>query len=35
MTLMKDFLSGENRFVTAITDRNRQYIRMADAKGSR
>lgn len=29
MTLMKDYLSGEHRFATAITDKNRQYIRMA------
>ena len=29
MTLMKDYLSGDNRFVTATTDRSREYIRMA------
>jgi len=29
MTLMKDYLSGEHRFATAVTDKNRQYIRMA------
>ena len=27
--LMKDYLSGENRFATAITDDSKQYIRMA------
>jgi len=29
MTLMKDYLSGENRYATATTDQSRQYIRMA------
>jgi len=29
MTLMKDYLSGENRFTTAVTDHSKQYIRMA------
>jgi AGCS family alanine or glycine:cation symporter len=29
MTLMKDYLSGENRFATAVTDDSKQYIRMA------
>jgi len=29
MALMKDYLSGEQRFATAVTDKNRQYIRMA------
>ena len=28
--LMKDYLSGECRYATAITDKNRQYIRMAN-----
>ena len=29
MTLMKDYLSGENRFTTEVTDNSKQYIRMA------
>jgi len=29
MTLMKDYLSGENRFATENTDTSKQYIRMA------
>jgi AGCS family alanine or glycine:cation symporter len=29
MTLMKDYLSGENRFSTGNTDTSKQYIRMA------
>ncbi len=29
ITLMKDYLSGENKYVTAITDKNKQYLRMA------
>jgi len=29
MTLMKDYVSGENRFATAVTDDSKQYIRMA------
>ena len=29
MALMRDYVSGEQRFATAVTDRNRQYIRMA------
>ncbi len=29
LVLMKDYLSGENRFATAVTDENKQYIRMA------
>jgi AGCS family alanine or glycine:cation symporter len=29
VTLMKDYLSGENRFTTKKTDASRQYIRMA------
>lgn len=31
MTLMKDFLSGENKYATAITDRSKQYVQMANA----
>ena len=30
MTLMKDYLSGENRFTTVSTDASRQYVRMAN-----
>jgi AGCS family alanine or glycine:cation symporter len=30
LTLMKDYLSGSNRYATAITDKNRQYLRMAN-----
>ena len=30
LTLMKDYLSGDNRFETETTDRNREYIRMAN-----
>jgi len=30
MTLMKDYLSGENRFATASTDASKQYVRMAN-----
>lgn len=29
ITLMKDYLSGENRYATAVTDSSKQYIRMA------
>ena len=29
ITLMKDFLSGENKYATRITDMNREYVRMA------
>jgi AGCS family alanine or glycine:cation symporter len=29
VTLMKDFLSGQNRYATAVTDSNKQYVRMA------
>jgi len=29
ITLMKDFLSGEIKYATHVTDENRQYIRMA------
>lgn len=29
LTLMKDYLSNENRHATKITDQNRQYVRMA------
>jgi AGCS family alanine or glycine:cation symporter len=29
--LMKDYLSGENRYATAITDKNKRYLRMARA----
>ncbi|MBT8080466.1 MAG: amino acid carrier protein [Gammaproteobacteria bacterium] len=29
MKLMKDYMSGTNRFATAITDRNRQYVRIS------
>ena len=29
ITLMKDFLSGENKYATHITDKNRQYVRIA------
>ena len=31
MTLMKDYLSGENKYATAITDRSKQYVQMANA----
>jgi AGCS family alanine or glycine:cation symporter len=31
MTLMRDYLSGENKFATAITDRSKQYVQMANA----
>lgn len=31
LTLMKDYLSGENRHATAITDVNKHYVRMARA----
>lgn len=31
LTLMKDYLSGENRHATAITDDSKQYVRMARA----
>ena len=30
MTLMKDYLSGENRFATVRTDASRQYVRMVN-----
>ncbi|HJM10779.1 MAG: sodium:alanine symporter family protein [Candidatus Marinimicrobia bacterium] len=30
MTLMKDYLSGENRFATVSTDASRQYVRMVN-----
>ncbi len=30
MKLMHDYLSGEKRFATAITDNNKQYVRMAN-----
>ena len=30
ITLMKDYLSGENRFTTVSTDASRQYVRMAN-----
>ena len=29
ITLMKDFLAGENRYATHVTDENRQYVRVA------
>jgi AGCS family alanine or glycine:cation symporter len=29
VTLMQDYLSGNNHYATAIIDKNRQYIRMA------
>lgn len=29
LALMKDYMSGERRYATAVTDVNRQYIRMA------
>jgi AGCS family alanine or glycine:cation symporter len=32
MTLMKDYLSGENRYATAATDKDRQYIQMANER---
>jgi AGCS family alanine or glycine:cation symporter len=32
LKLMHDYLSGENRYATAVTDSNRQYIRMANQK---
>jgi AGCS family alanine or glycine:cation symporter len=31
IALMKDFLSGENRYATKIIDKNRQYIRIAES----
>ena len=31
LSLMKDYLSGEKRYATAITDDSRQYVRMASA----
>ena len=31
MTLMKDYLSGENKYATAITDRSKLYVQMANA----
>ena len=34
VTLMKDYLSGENRYATAVTDKSRQYIRMASEDGN-
>ena len=30
LKLMHDYLSGENRYATAVTDESRQYIRMAN-----
>ena len=32
LTLMKDYLSGDNRYATELTDASRQYIRMASEK---
>ncbi len=32
LSLMKDYLSGENRYATAITDDSKQYVRMASAR---
>ncbi|MDH4072288.1 MAG: amino acid carrier protein [Gammaproteobacteria bacterium] len=32
MTLMRDYLGGENRYTTATSDRSRQYIMMAGRK---
>jgi AGCS family alanine or glycine:cation symporter len=29
VTLMKDFLSGEKKYATHVTDKNRQYVRVA------
>lgn len=29
ITLMKDFLAGENRYATHVTDENKQYVRVA------
>ena len=34
MTLMKDYLSGENRYATAVTDKDRQYIQMANERSN-
>lgn len=30
VTLMKDYLSGENNYATVVTDNTRQYVRMAE-----
>jgi Na+/alanine symporter len=30
--LMKDYLSGNNHYATAIIDKNRQYIRVAGTR---
>ena len=30
LALMRDYLSGEHRYATAVTDESRQYIRMAN-----
>jgi Na+/alanine symporter len=32
VTLMKDYLSGDNKYATRIIDRNRQYVRIAEQK---
>ena len=29
MALMKDYLSDKNQYATAVTDKSREYIRMA------
>ena len=34
LTLMRDYLGGQNRYTTAATDRNRRYVRMAAGPGS-
>jgi AGCS family alanine or glycine:cation symporter len=34
LTLMKDYLSGENRYTTAQSDASRRYIRMAQPQGA-